>query len=221
LESKEEKKYEDYLDRIRSFQKEVHRKSASVQVFESLAETDEERIKKWKEKNRGKETNPLYLIYNKYLEIEKSLKLTPQQEDSKKEIRQEIKKTEGYEDWRSTLENSDLSEAFANDKIDKWRTQSNFDVAGDVKNLFSVVVEKKDEFVKEIKEKYSLGDVKGLVNKKSPKKVITIIKRFEYDRLDANKEKRDAAIKQYYLLKENSVLTNEQISNYLYRKAIG
>jgi hypothetical protein len=46
LEKEEKEKYERYLETIRKSQKKIHENSINVRTFESLAETDEERIKK-------------------------------------------------------------------------------------------------------------------------------------------------------------------------------
>jgi len=51
---------------------------------------------------------------------------------------------------------------------------------------------------------------------KSPKEVIIAIKRFEYD-----KDNKDNKIRQYYNLKEDESLTDDQINEYLYLEAIG
>ena len=54
---------------------------------------------------------------------------------------------------------------------------------------------------------------------KSPKEVIIAVKRFEFDKKGDRSKKNE--IRQYYHLKENETLIDEQINEYLYKKAIG
>jgi len=54
---------------------------------------------------------------------------------------------------------------------------------------------------------------------KSPQEIIITIKRFEYDQ-EKEKEK-EKKIRAYYHLNSNETLTDNQISEYLYREAIG
>ena len=82
------------------------------------------------------------------------------------------------------------------------------------------------EFLQEIQTKHQIEDLNALFTDKSPKEIIVIIKRFEYDNLNSeDKKNKDKKIKTYYQqlnqLAKNGKLTEEQINKYLYKEATG
>jgi hypothetical protein len=88
------------------------------------------------------------------------------------------------------------------------------------------IVKDNNDFLTEIKSKYLVTDLSGLITNKSPQQVIIIIKRFEYNALSvSDKEIKDKKIKSYYKqlnqLTKSRKLTEEQINGYLYKQAVG
>jgi len=73
--------------------------------------------------------------------------------------------------------------------------------------------EKVEELLNSVKDNEEFLQQHPDLTSKSPKEAIIAIKRFEYD--------KDNKIRQYYNLKEDVTLTEEQINEYLYLEAVG
>ncbi|CAG8617662.1 10594_t:CDS:2 [Ambispora leptoticha] len=76
------------------------------------------------------------------------------------------------------------------------------------------------EFLQEVQTKYQVEDLSSLLANKTPKEVIIIVKRFEYENLSLrDKETKDKEIETYYQklnqLAKNGKLTEKQINEYL------
>ncbi|KLL03158.1 MAG: hypothetical protein MRERV_50c003 [Mycoplasmataceae bacterium RV_VA103A] len=127
-------------------------------------------------------------------------------------------------EWREELKNIDpnLEQTFTDTKIAEWQQEKgSFNSAEGVKNLLESV-KINNNFLTEISSKHSTPDLNNLITNKSPQEVITIIKRFEYDQLNADdKKNKDAKIRKHYSLKKDEVLTDSQINEYLYKVAVG
>ncbi|CAG8813994.1 9530_t:CDS:2, partial [Racocetra persica] len=104
---------------------------------------------------------------------------------------------------------------------DKNPKKGSFNTTEGVKNLLESVKDN-NNFLTEISSKHSTSDLNNLIANKSPQEVITIIKRFEYDQLNADdKKNKDAKIRKHYSLEKNADLTDSQINDYLYKVAVG
>ncbi|CFW93095.1 protein of unknown function [endosymbiont DhMRE of Dentiscutata heterogama] len=127
-------------------------------------------------------------------------------------------------EWREELKNIDpsLEQTFTDAKIAEWKQEKGpFNTAEGVRNLLENVKENND-FLTEISTQHSAPDLNSLITNKSPQEAITIIKRFEYDQLNADdKKNKDAKIRKYYSLKKDEVLTDSQINEYLYKVTVG
>jgi hypothetical protein len=98
--------------------------------------------------------------------------------------------------------------------LEKFQSILNFNTREKVENLINLFKDN-PKFQKELKKKHQVEDLNALLTDKTPQEIIILIKRFEYDK-DKDKE-----IRQYYQLKENQSLTDHQINEYLYKKAVG
>jgi histidine triad (HIT) family protein len=127
-------------------------------------------------------------------------------------------------EWRENLKAAGASfgEPFTDEKITEWQQEKGeFNTSGGVKKMLLGV---KDNlaFLAEIRAKHSTDSLRTLITNKTPREVIMIVKRFEYENLNSNdKEIKNKKIKKYYNLKETSPLTDNQINEFCYRVAIG
>ena len=141
-------------------------------------------------------------------------------------------------DWEQTLTNKE-SNQYPNevqrlrDSIDAWIKQNRpesqkpptLEITEDLINKFSSAPnfetkEKVEELLNPVKDNEEFLQQNPNLTNKSPKEIIIATKRFEYDKA-TNKESKENEIRQYYNLKEDELLTEEQINEYLYLEAIG
>ncbi|MCE8163659.1 MAG: hypothetical protein I3274_05620, partial [Candidatus Moeniiplasma glomeromycotorum] len=125
-------------------------------------------------------------------------------------------------DWKKKL---NLGEKFPDNKITEWKNQKGFNTPDKVEKLLSSV-KNNPKFTNLIKEKYRTQDLNTFLTNKTPKEIIILIKRFEYNNLgSSDRENKNKKIRAYYQkinqLAKNGKLTEEQINNYLYKQAIG
>ncbi|RIA79281.1 hypothetical protein C1645_841083 [Glomus cerebriforme] len=99
--------------------------------------------------------------------------------------------------------------------LDKFKPLKNFNSKEKLEVLINPVKDN-PEFEKELK-KQNIEDLNSLLVNKNSKEIIILIKLFEFNK-NKNKNKK---IRQYYHLKDNQALTNEQINEYLYKEAVG
>jgi hypothetical protein len=132
-------------------------------------------------------------------EIQKKIK------EKEKELKEVKKQSKSGENKQFQLSPQILS---------KFSSLSSFNTKEKMEALINPVKDNL-EFLLEINAKYQTANLSTLLSTKSPKKIIVIIKRFEYEK------DKDKKIKEYYGLKEKNNLTDEQINEYLYKEAIG
>ena len=100
--------------------------------------------------------------------------------------------------------------------LNKFQSIPNFNTntKEKIETLINPVKDNPD-FLLELQTKQKVKDLNNFLATKTPKEIIILIKRFEYDK-DKDKE-----IREYYNLKPNEKLTEKQINEYLYKLAIG
>lgn len=113
-------------------------------------------------------------------------------------------------------------EPFTDEKISEWQQEKGeFNTSEGVKKLL-VSVKDNPAFLAEVKANHSTDSLQALITNKTPREVIIIVKRFEYENLSPNdKEIKNKKMKKYYNLKETSSLTDKQINEFCYGVAIG
>jgi hypothetical protein len=167
---------------------------------------DEERIAVIKEGKDQYKTNNLNWYHSKFVELEKLVKLEAIQVQIKNKLKVAIDKQtpqDNMKDWQNNLKEIEagLEIAFTEEKINQWKAKKEdkdaFNNVASVNTLLkdSVIYDEttkkpKEDFITWLKGKDDkLTDLSNLIKEKEPKKVITLIHRYKYNKLADTKKK--------------------------------
>jgi len=226
-----------------------HSKFFLVEHFINHLSLENGKVGDWKKaiSEVKKEENRIMGDLNTYLEhfseYEKVCKLNEQQQAAKNALETELGKkpdeNEKLSDWQSKLKALDplLTETVITEAVMKdWQTQENFKTSStmeaEIKKVFTADKKLEESFAELIKkEDAQITDIAKLFEKKNAKEIITLIRYWEYDKLEATEkekqkqkiwwtlEKKDPENAKKYLASGEP--TEAEIKDILYQVAIG
>jgi hypothetical protein len=145
-----------------------------------------------------------------------------EEEKLKKEFEETKKKEENFWFWEHLEEaakqkeqEEDQNENSNSQILNKFQSIPNFDSQEKITDLINPV--KNDPNFLQSLQEHNIQSLTALIIDKSPKEIIITVKRFEYDQ----EKEKEKAIRAYYHLSSNDLLTDEQINDYLYKEATG